>query len=238
MKRLIGMTEHGQRRFFEPENFPWVRALEAHWPDIRTELDAVLQRVDRVPNFQDIQQEQRIITDDDRWKVFTFHAYGQRFEHNCRRCPKTTALLESIPGMTTAFFSILLPHKHVPAHTGPWKGVLRYHLALKTPRDETLCRIRVGQETRSWTLGKSLLFDDTYEHEVWNDSDEIRVVLFVDVIRQLPLPLALVNRAFIHAIGRSPFIQQAMERLERWEEQIAAKDAARADAGRFESLTQ
>jgi aspartyl/asparaginyl beta-hydroxylase (cupin superfamily) len=229
LQRLIGRTKDGQRDFFDTETLPWVRNVEAHWSEVREELDTLLGRLDELPNFQDIQQEQRELTNDDRWRVFPFYAYGERVEHNCARCPKTDAVLRSIPGMTTGMFSILLPHKHIPPHVGPWKGVLRYHLALRTPADEQLCRIRVGERTRHWQLGKSLVFDDTFQHEVWNDSDEIRVVLFVDFIRDLPWPLAVPNRLFIGAIRKSAFIQDALRRVQGWEETLLERAARRSE---------
>ena len=103
-------------------------------------------------------------------------------------CPRTAALMREIPGMTTAMFSILSPRKHILDHRGPYKGVLRYHLGLIVPRDAEACRIRVGEDIRHWEEGKSMIFDDTFNHEVWNDTDETRVVLFVDVLRPLPVP--------------------------------------------------
>ena len=86
-----------------------------------------------LPNFQDISVDQASITDDDGWKTFFFFGYGFRSDANCERCPQTAALLDGIPGLTTAFFSILSPRKHIGAHRGPWRGVLRYHLALRVP---------------------------------------------------------------------------------------------------------
>ena len=114
-----------------------------------------------------------MLTQDDRWKVFGFYAYGARVDANCRRCPRTTEIIESIPDMTTAMFSVLLPHKHIPPHVGPWKGVLRYHLAVRTPADETAARIRVGSRIEHWHEGRSLVFGDTYEHDS-DDSGEER----------------------------------------------------------------
>src|SRR5581483_6553925 len=99
-----------------------------------------------------------------------FCAYGVRVDENCRRCPETTRILKTIPGMQTAFFSILQPDMHIDPHSGPYGGVLRFHLALKVPEPRTACRIRVGGDIRSWEEGKSLVFDDTYEHEAWNES--------------------------------------------------------------------
>jgi len=220
--RLIEHTPSGRTEFFDTANFPWIADVEAHADEIREELNGLLAKVDQLPNFQDIQQEQQRLTQDDRWKVFIFHAFGARADGNCRQCPRTAAVVESIPDMTTAMFSVLLPHKHIPAHTGPWKGVLRYHLALRTPADESTARIRVGNSIRQWNDGRSLVFDDTFEHEVWNDSDEIRVVLFVDVIRKLPWYLAVPNRAFIGAIRRSPFIQRALANSKAWQETLGA----------------
>jgi beta-hydroxylase len=221
-ERMIARTPTGRTEFFDPTQFPWVPAVEARADEIRAELDVLLQRVDDLPNFQDIQEEQRMLTHDDRWKVFLFYGYGYRADGNCRRCPRTAEILESIPGMTTAMFSVLLPHKHIPPHVGPWKGVLRYHLALRTPPDEASARIRVGSRTEHWRAGRSLIFDDTFEHEAWNDSDEIRVVLFVDVIRALPWYLAAPNRAFIGAIRHSPFIKRALANNEAWQETLGA----------------
>ncbi len=110
-------------------------------------------------------------------------------------CPRTAALMREIPGMTTAMFSILSPRKHILDHRGPYKGVLRYHLGLIVPEDAEACRIRVGEDIRHWEEGKSMIFDDTFNHEVWNDTDETRVVLFVDVLRPLPFPESAINRA-------------------------------------------
>lgn len=220
--RLVMRTPSGQMEFFDVEDFPWVAGIESRADEIRAELDSLLAEVSSLPNFQDIQEEQRSLTADNLWKVFLFYAYGMRDDANCQRCPRTAEAVESIPGMTTAMFSILLPGKHIPPHVGPWKGVLRYHLALRTPSDESATRIRVGNSVKQWSDGKSLIFDDTFEHEVWNDSDEIRVVLFVDVIRDLPWWLSGVNRAFIGLIRSSPFIKRALGKSAAWQETLGA----------------
>jgi aspartyl/asparaginyl beta-hydroxylase (cupin superfamily) len=119
--------------FLPLETLPWIPHLEANWKSIRAELDEVLDYRDDLPNFQDISVDQASITDDDGWKTYFFFGYGFRSDANCARCPQTAALLDEVPGLTTAFFSILSPHKHIGAHRGPWRGVLRYHLALRVP---------------------------------------------------------------------------------------------------------
>jgi beta-hydroxylase len=170
--------------FLAVESFPWARHLEDNWKVIRAELDDVLRWREHLPNFQDISTDQESITDDDRWKTYFFFGYGFRSDSNCAQCPETTRLLEHVPGMTTAFFSILSPGKRIPEHRGPYKGVIRYHLGLLVPEPREACGIKVGGQVAHWEEGKSLVFDDSYEHEAWNDTDGVRVVLFMDVIRQ------------------------------------------------------
>ena len=129
--------------------------------------------------------------------------------------------------MKTAMFSILAPGKHIPDHNGPYKGVMRYHLGAQGPRaDAERCRIRVGDEIVTWAEGQSLIFDDTYEHEVWNDTDEERVVLFLDVVRPLRFPMNLVNAIVLKAIAVSPFIQDAKRRHLAWEAEFEASSSA------------
>jgi aspartyl/asparaginyl beta-hydroxylase (cupin superfamily) len=143
-------------------------------------------------------------------------------------CPRTAALMREIPGMTTAMFSILSPRKHILDHRGPYKGVLRYHLGLVVPERAEHCRIRVGEGFRHWQEGKSMIFDDTFNHEVWNDTEETRVVLFVDVLRPLPSPESLINRLIVKAIGYSPFVLDAKRNQEAWEARY--RERRRSDA--------
>jgi aspartyl/asparaginyl beta-hydroxylase (cupin superfamily) len=203
--------------FFDPDDFSWVAPVEAEWKTIRRELDDVLSYQDALPNFQDISVDQLSLTDDDRWKTFFFYGYGFKSEPNCARCPETARIVERIPGMQTAMFSILSPRKHIPPHNGPYKGVLRYHLGLLVPEPEDQLGISVGGQVAEWREGESLVFDDTFEHFVWNDTDGTRVVLFLDVVRELRGPMRAFNSFMIKAIGFSPFIQDARRRHEAWE---------------------
>ncbi|MGB7273045.1 MAG: aspartyl/asparaginyl beta-hydroxylase domain-containing protein, partial [Geitlerinemataceae cyanobacterium] len=117
----------GNTTFFEPDEFSWVADLEANWKIIRRELEEILKYQEKLPNFQDLSPDQARLTQDNLWKTYFFYAYGLKAQKNCERGPQTTRLLEKIPGMKTAFFSILLPGKHIPEHRGPYKGLLRYH---------------------------------------------------------------------------------------------------------------
>lgn len=219
-KLIARCSSVGLTPFLTSGEFPWVAELEAGWPAIRRELDSLLIRRAELPNFQDISIDQSRLTDDDGWKTYFFHAYGYRSDHNCEHCPDTARLLERVPGMTTAFFSILSPHKHIPAHRGPYRGVIRYHLGLRVPEPPESCGIEVGGQVAHWAEGHSLLFDDTYQHRAWNDSDDIRVVLFMDVLRPLSPPVSWLNRAVIKAISLSPYVRGARRRHRAWEERF------------------
>jgi ornithine lipid ester-linked acyl 2-hydroxylase len=211
-KGIARLTRDGERTFFDVTRFPWVAGLESNWLTIRAELNELLQRRDLIPNFQDLSKEQEVLTGGEQWKTFFFYFYGHAAQRNCERCPQTARLLGSIPGMKTAMFSILAPGKHLPEHRGPYKGVLRYHLGLIVPEPQ-LCRIRVGNDIRAWQEGKSLIFDDSHQHEVWNDSRFHRTVLFVDFVRPLPFPLSILNRIMIKKISTTPFITNSIAQV-------------------------
>jgi ornithine lipid ester-linked acyl 2-hydroxylase len=193
------------KTFFEPEAFPWTAQIEAGWKSIRRELDALMMRRDQIPNFQDVSKAQSALTEGDQWKTFFFSTFGgKKIEENCAQCPETTRLLELIPGLRQSMFSILAPQKHIPPHRGPYKGLLRYHLGLIIPGAEGNCRIRVGDTVRTWKEGKSMIFDDSNEHEAWNDTDSYRVVLFVDFVRPTIFPFSVINHSIIWARGQYP----------------------------------
>jgi ornithine lipid ester-linked acyl 2-hydroxylase len=231
VERFIGKRSLvGDETFFELERFPWVAHIEQNWEVIREEAERLLEDQAELANFQDISKDQIEITDDDRWKTFFIYGYGFEAKLGVEMCPRTAALMREIPGMTTAMISILSPRKHILAHRGPYKGVLRYHLGLVVPEDAEACRIRVGDDIRHWNEGQSMVFDDTFNHEVWNDTDETRVVLFVDVLRPLPFPESLINRAIIKAIGYSPFVLDAKRNQEAWERRYLARRSDVRDA--------
>jgi aspartyl/asparaginyl beta-hydroxylase (cupin superfamily) len=234
IEKLIGRSSLvGEATFFEPgtADFEWTRKIEAGWPEIRAELDRVLEDREDLPNFQDISVDQASITNDDKWKTYFLYGYGFKSQANCARCPQTARLCREIPGMKTAFFSILSPDKHIEAHRGPYKGVLRYHLGLKIPEPVEACRIRVGEDVRNWSEGGSLVFDDTYDHEAWNETDDVRVVLFVDFVRPLRFPASALNWLVLQAIAFSPFIGDAKRRQHDWEQRFETLKARREPAG-------
>ena len=197
--------------------FPWVSDIEENWEKIRNELDEVMKDREELPNFHDIIEQVNTITQDNNWKTYFLAGHGINCEENRKRCPETVKLLENIPEMKNAFFSILSPNKHIPAHKGPFNGVLRYHLGLIIPEPREQCRIRIDEEIYTWEEGKTLIFDDTYNHQVWNDTEGFRVVLFVDFLRPLKFPFNLLNKLIINVSLFTPFVKETEANFKKWE---------------------
>lgn len=176
--------------FFERHHFSWMAEVEAKSAAIRDELIALI--AGDAPGFapyvaQDPGTPQNLWSTLDNslaWSAFYLIKYGERIEEACARCPVTAEMLGKVPGAKmarrapTAFFSILKPKTHIPPHTGVTNTRAIIHLPLIVPEG---CGFRVGGETRQWKVGEAFAFDDTIEHEAWNNSDEMRAVLIFDV---------------------------------------------------------
>lgn len=158
--------------FFEPTRLGFPSLLEECFTDIRDEFER-LSREHLMP-----WPERRIYNQG--WDVFGLWALGRRFDGNCHLCPTTAAMVEAIPGMTTAGFSVMGPGTRIRPHIGYSDAVLRCHLGLIVPPS---CGLQVGEEIRQWEEGKCLVFDDTVRHSAWNESTRVRVVLLIDFLR-------------------------------------------------------
>lgn len=196
--------------------FPWVAQVEGAWREVRAELDALLEHPEDIPAFHQISPDQKRISKGNNWKTFAFYVYGQRVDDNCALCPRTAAVLDSLPGMRTAMFSILAPRYHIEPHKGPTRAVLRAHLGLKVPADWQNVWIRVDDQILHWKEGEVVLFDDTYDHEVRNDTDETRAVLFMDIDRPMDRIGTLVNRLIVRLIQASAYVKQPLKNLTAW----------------------
>lgn len=219
-RMLMHFSKVEDQPFLHAGDFAWVRTLEENWQIIRAELEPILKKPENIPNFQDISRDQTNLTKDHLWKTFFLYGYGFKFEPNCNLCPQTTCVIESIPDMYTAMFSVLAPGKHIPRHRGPYKGLLRAHLALLVPQPNLDCWIQVDEETAHWQEGKCIVFDDTYKHQVQNNTDGTRVVLFLDILRPMRFPGSLLNKLILNLIRWSPFIQDARRNQQAWERRL------------------
>ena len=159
--------------FEDRSRFSFAAELERHWTVVRDEMVAL-----RETGF--IAWPEKSLYGETGWSTFGLYVFGQKQAENCALCPRTTALVESIPGMSMAGFSRLAPGAHIRPHVGYdeySRYVLRLHLALETNPD---CALRVADETRAWADGRSLIFCDAVEHEAWNRGTTTRTVLLVD----------------------------------------------------------
>jgi aspartate beta-hydroxylase len=187
-----------------PEHyFPNAKRFSERWTDIRREALALAGQLNQVPRFHDIMPAQADISANDGrdWRVFIMKAYGVTVQENLRRCPTVAALLDEAPEVVSAILSFLAPGKHVPEHRGPFRGILRFHLMLSMPRDGdgvAACVMNIDGVPYRLGDGESLLWDDTYRHEVWNRSEEVRIALLLDVWRKdMPADIALLSRAIL-----------------------------------------
>lgn len=198
----------GRRRpvFFDIDaTFPALRRIDAAYPDIRAELESLLPQRAQMPRYHEIDTDLVLASGryhrDKSWNVFMLYSYGARPLHNRARCPRTSAILDTIPDLSQAFFSILEGGKSIPAHSGPTRSYLRYHLGLKVPAVDPPT-IRVRDQHYTWKEGESILFDDSWEHEITNCATEPRAVLIIDVLRPMSWFPSLLNRFLRNTLGR------------------------------------
>jgi beta-hydroxylase len=130
------------------------------------------------------------------WKRFYVKWYDEPLPSARALCPKTVALVQSIPTVNAAMFALLPPGSKLGAHRDPFAGSLRYHLGLVTPNADT-CRIVVDGEPYSWRDGEPVMFDETFIHTAENRSDVTRIILFCDVERPLRTPLVRALNHFV-----------------------------------------
>jgi len=208
------------------EAYPELRAFEAAHADIRQECEALLRVRDHITDISVLggsYTKQGIHTI--AWKAFMLKS-GRMVEENCRFAPKTAALVRSVPGVCNAFFSILEPRQYVKPHWGYFKGFVRYHLGVIIPDDnqKQQCWVRLNSdpddnlrrdksliergEKHHWREGRGVIFDDTHLHDAANESDHVRVVLWLDVVRKLPPALSLLTRGVIACAYRLPSIRR------------------------------
>jgi len=208
----------GNRPVYDVGEFAWAMDVEREWHLVRAELDNLLTRKEELPALHEISSEVRSVSTDRGWKTFIFAAYGVKSEQAIRLCPQTWRILQRIPGLKTAMFSVFEPGKHLKPHRGPYNGVLRLHFGLIVPdTPPRTVAIRVDNEVCQWEEGKVLIFDDSYEHEAWNRSEQTRVVLFVDFVKPLRFPASFVNWLILNIVLFTPFIREGVKAQKAWE---------------------
>jgi aspartyl/asparaginyl beta-hydroxylase (cupin superfamily) len=207
--------------------YPELAVLAQNHAVIRAECEALVGGTVKLPGMEELTSYTSSGIHQIAWKTFMFKS-GDFIAGNCALAPRTAALLRDIPGIYTAFFSVLEPHQHIKAHWGYWKGFVRYHLGVIIPHDnaQNQCWIRINPDAQAaggdkslieqgekyhWHNGQAVLFDDTFLHDAANESDEVRVVLFLDVARKMPWPLRVLNWVFLGIAHRTDAVKQVRQ---------------------------
>lgn len=198
----------------DSRHFAWTRLLRDNWEEVRAEAIAVLEHPEAVPLLDEVSPDHERIAPPGKWRSFFLRGYGCDIDENMARCPRTTALVRKVPGLNSAFFSILAPGAHIPPHRGVTKGLVTCHLGLIVPDGNV--RMRVDREIVRWHEGETLVFDDTYEHEVWNDTDQTRVVLLVQFARPLRAPGKWLADLFLWGVKHTAFVREARDNVALW----------------------
>lgn len=171
-------TKNNPKLFYTLNDFPELSVFEKNHLIIKKELENL--KIDSENNYwRDSFPHYVEANGSSTWKTFTFKIFGIKHPINPTLCPKTFQIIQSLPNIITAEFSFLPAKTHIKPHSGFTKLVFRSHLGITIPDN---CALRVGDVTKHWEEGKMLIFDDSFDHEAWNNSDEDRFVLMLDIV--------------------------------------------------------
>jgi beta-hydroxylase len=206
-----------EHQVFPNEVFPWTADLAANWRAIHDEAAVLLADRMAAPSVRELSADHEKIALDDRWRSFFFWGYGLRANANCARCPETARILDRIPGLLSALYSVTMAGAHIPRHTGPTKAILTVHMGLIVPKRREDCRMQVGDHKVVWEPGRIVIFDDMFPHEVWNNSDEDRIILMLHLKRPLRFPGSVLRDLLFAALRASPFVRDGLRNMENWQ---------------------
>tara|TARA_R110000868_G_scaffold235273_6_gene489078 strand:+ start:20114 stop:20887 length:774 start_codon:yes stop_codon:yes gene_type:complete len=212
------------------KDYPYFKELEDNYEIVQKECMALLnykEELKDVDGFAGEQSKGGIHAI--KWKSFMFLS-GSFVEENCELCPKTARLLKQIPNIKQAFFSILDPQQYIKPHRGYFQGFLRYHLGVIIPNNnkEKQCWIRINDdpidnkkydknsiekgEKYYWKNGEGIIFNDNYLHDAANYTDDIRVVLFIDVDRKFPKPIEWLFKFLLYLLYKTKPVKAIAEK--------------------------
>lgn len=172
------------------EVFPESRILEAHFPQIHQEITSLINKRE-LTRYKDIDPV-RAAEVSENWKLYYAWFMWEENERARTDCPTLLRLVKTMPNVINATVAVLEPRVTLAAHEGPYAGILRYHIGIEVP-EKNPPYIRVMNEFHTWQVGKSVVLDDCYEHEVYNEADDKRVILMIDFMRPMITPLSFIN---------------------------------------------
>ncbi len=169
------ITDRNAKPWHNPTHYPWTKILEENFEKIKIEALFAFEK-----NNIEIHPDNDHLAQNGTWNTFFFYKNGIKYFENHQKCPITCQLLKNVPGVDIAgrvYFSAMTPGTHISTHCGPHNFKLRTHLGLVIPEGAS---IRVGANQKTWIEGKCIVFDDSFEHEVWNKGNTTRIVLILD----------------------------------------------------------
>jgi len=153
---------------------------------------------------------------DNKWNIYPIKFYDKYNAQALKSCPKTCEIIKKCTDIHSALFSILEPGKHIKAHKGPCNSFLRYLFAIKIPMDKENCYIKINNIKYNWVEGEAIIFDDTYVHEVFNNTNEPRIVLFMDIKRPVNSIFSNVSDYLAEMAKYSNFINNINNNIEKY----------------------
>ena len=199
---LLAYPELESRPVWDSARFEWAARVESAYPRIRNELEDLLRQR---RGFRTVWKETTALGE---WAAMWLHIYDKPYADHAALCPETAEILSGIPRRTGwTCFSAMTPGTHINPHCGTTNAKLRCHLPLQVPEG---CRMRVGNEIRQWTEGQILVFDDSFEHEIWTAGDRPRILLVFDVYHP---DLSLEEMVLLEAVQKKHDLAGVVDRL-------------------------
>lgn len=166
--------------FYNSEEIFWTNKIEEKFPIIKSEIEALLKDRDTVLHSY---FASKMVNKPNSWKTLGFYYWGFVDEKNCKKCPLTMALIDTIPGIVSASISIMTPQSEIKGHNGDTNAIYRCHFPIVIPASLPETGFQVETEQKSWIPGKFLIFNDAAYHKAWNKTDHERIILIIDIVK-------------------------------------------------------
>ncbi|GAB5410697.1 MAG: aspartyl/asparaginyl beta-hydroxylase domain-containing protein [Balneolaceae bacterium] len=205
------------------ETRPELLVFEKNFETVKHEHQNV-EKLNAIPAYEDLDKFQYDADEPQtKWKVFVLNMMGEFDEVAEKLCPEICNMIRQVPDVFQAMFSVLEPGRSIPAHKGPYKGYLRYHIGVKIPKVNPP-KIRIENTYHTWEEGKGVIFDDSWDHEVINNATEERVVLIVDILRPLPRTPLAINRFLTYKLIKPLYAKSMMKKNELFLKKMENKE--------------
>ena len=191
--------------FFDPEKQRWSKDFEANFPIIKQELNQFLENNSLQSYFN-----KHMVNTNAIWKTISLRWWTIQFFKNQKAFPKTMDLVSKYPEIISLSFNQLEANGEILPHCGDTNAIFRCHLGIEIPASLPLCGFRVKEELRSWDEGKWLVFTDANNHEAFNKSNEKRIIMVIDVLREEYKP----KKSLVYStVLTSLFLQKRIQRM-------------------------